>query len=41
MNIKQIATCATCLLLVAGSAMAAEQKAPIDTIFAQGAVNPY
>lgn len=40
MKIKQIALAAACVLMAAGSA-AAEQKAPIDTIFAQGAINPY
>lgn len=32
---------AACVLMAAGAATAAEQKAPIDTIFAQGAINPY
>lgn len=41
MRIKQIVLAAACVLMAAGSAAAAEQKAPIDTIFAQGAINPY
>ena len=41
MKVKKIALVATLVLMAVGSAMAAEQKAPIDTIFAQGAINPY
>lgn len=32
MRIKQIVLAAACVLMAAGSATAAEQKAPIDTI---------
>ena len=41
MKIKQIALAAACVLMATGTATAAEQKAPIDTIFAQGVINPY